>query len=116
MCDRHASEWRTGDVFAFEATSIQVTESHSDISVRQEIDKLVDMLKPGDRKFISGLSAGELGRLHHGYGTWLRNQFRQNQYPNLFRFCSAKVPAGSLSFDAISAVAIRLLWRRSRSS
>jgi hypothetical protein len=90
-------------------------ESDPDISVCQEIEKLVEMLKPGDRKFISDLSEGELGRLHRGYGMWLRNQFRQNQYPNLFRFCSAKVPAESRSFDAISAIAIHLIWRRLRS-
>ena len=91
-------------------------ESDPDISVGQEIDKLVEMLKPRDRKFISDFSEGELGKLHHGYGMWLRNQFRQNQYPNLFRFCSAKVPAESLSFYAISAIAIRLIWHRLRSS
>jgi hypothetical protein len=89
-----------------------MVESDPDISVRQEIDKLVEMLKPQDRRFISNLSEAGLGRLHHGYGMWLRNQFRQNQYPHLFRFCSAKVPPESLSFDAISAVAIRLIWRR----
>ena len=92
-------------------------ESDPDLSARHEIDKLVEILKPADRKFISDLSEDELGRLHFGYGMWLRNQFRQNQYPNLFRFCSAKVRAESqsLSFDAISAIAIHLIWRRLRS-
>jgi len=90
-------------------------ETDPDILVRQEIEKLVEMLKPENRKFISDLSEGELGRLHRGYGMWLRNQFRQNQYPNLFRFCSAQVPAGSRSFDAISAIAIRLIWLHLRS-
>ena len=91
-------------------------ECDPDISVRQEIEKLVEMLKPADRKFISDLSEGELGKLHRGYGMWLRNQFRRNQYPHLFRFCSAKVRAESqsLSFDAISAIAIRLIWCRLR--
>jgi hypothetical protein len=90
-------------------------ESDPDILVRQEIEELVEKLNPADRKFISDLSEGELVILHRSYGIWLRNQFRQNQYPHLFRFCLAKVPAETRSFDSISEIAIRLIWRRVRS-
>jgi hypothetical protein len=93
----------------------QVMESDPEILVRQEIEQLVERLKLDDHKFISDLSEGELIKLHRSYGMWLRNQLRENQYPHLFRFCSAKVPPENLSFDAISAIAIRLIWRRLRS-
>jgi hypothetical protein len=90
-------------------------ESEPDISVRQEIEKLVDMLTPELHKFFLGSSESDLIKLHRGYGMWLRNQFRQNAYPHLFRFCSAQVPREHLSFDAISGVAIRLIWRHLQS-
>jgi hypothetical protein len=61
------------------------------------------------------MSDSDLIKRHHGYGTSLRNQFRRNEYPHLFRFCSAKVPSEILSFDAISEGAIRLIWLNLRS-
>jgi hypothetical protein len=90
-------------------------ESDPDIPVRQEIEKLVERLSPEDRKLIAVMSDSDLIKLHHGYGTWLRKSFRRNEYPHLFRFCSAKGPSESLSFDAISDVAIRLIWLNLRS-
>jgi hypothetical protein len=92
-------------------------ESEPDISVRQEIEKLVEMFTPELRKFFLDSSERELFKLHLGYAICLRNQFRQNQYPHLFRYCSAKVKAsgGTLSFDAISGVALRLIWHSVRS-
>jgi uncharacterized protein DUF6794 len=91
-------------------------ESDPDIPVRQEIEKLVERLSPEDRKLIATMSASDLIKLHHGYGTWLRNQFRRNEYPHLFRFCSAKVPSEQLSFDAISAEAIHRIRLHLRSN
>jgi hypothetical protein len=92
-------------------------ESDPDISVRQEIDKLVEMLTPELRKFFVDSSESDLIKLHRGYGMWLRNQFRQNAFPHLFRFCSAKVKLSEtpLSFDAISGVALHLIWLRLQS-
>lgn len=58
---------------------------------QQDIEKLVERLKPEDRKFLREASESELARLHFGFGMWLRNQFRQNEFPNLFAICYAKV-------------------------
>jgi hypothetical protein len=79
-------------------------------NARHEIEKLVENLQPEDRELLSAMPESDLIRLHHGYGTWLRNQFRQNKLPHLFKFCSATVPSENRSFDAISAVAIRQIW------
>jgi hypothetical protein len=43
-------------------------------------------------------------------------QFRQSKFPDLFRFCSAKTTPDTRSFDEISALAIREIWLRLRSS
>jgi hypothetical protein len=91
-------------------------ESDATIRVRQDIEKLVERLKPEDRKFLREASEGELMRLHFRLGMWLRNRFRHNEFPHLFRFCHAKVPTEVLSFDEISAVAIREIWLHVRSS
>jgi len=56
------------------------------------------------------MSETELILLHNGYGTWLRNQFRQNKFSDLLRFCSAKTTSDTRSFDEISALAIRDIW------
>jgi hypothetical protein len=92
-----------------------MVEDDAALGVRQEIEKLVERLGPKDRTFLHDLPEGELRRLHMTYGMWLRNQFRRNEFPNLFALCSAAIPAESRSFDEISAVAIREIWRHLRS-
>ena len=91
-------------------------ESDPDIRVRQDIEKLVEQLEPELCKSLRDTSEGELIRLHRGYGMGLRNQFRQGKFPHLLKFCSAEIPSEDLSFDAISAVAIREIWLHVRST
>ena len=81
---------------------------------RREVEKLIENLKPEDRELLSAMPESELVRLHRGYGMWLRNQFRQNKLPHLFKSCSAMVLPENRSFDAISAVAIREIWLHNR--
>jgi hypothetical protein len=87
--------------------SLEMAENDFDARAQGDIEALVELLKPEDRKIIHEMTETELMRLHHGYGTWLRNQFRQNRFADLFRFCSAKIASDTRSFDAISALAIR---------
>jgi hypothetical protein len=91
-------------------------EGDLDTRARQDVEALIELLKPEDRQSLRDMTEAELIRLHHGYGTWLRNQFRQNNFPDLFRFCSAKTTPDTRSFDAISGFAIREIWRHLRSS
>jgi len=39
------------------------------------------------------MSEGELLELHHGFGMWLRNEFRRGTYQALFNWSSTKVKA-----------------------
>jgi hypothetical protein len=73
-----------------------------------EIKQLVGLLKPEDRGLLRAMPKSDLGKLHMSYGMWLRNQFRSNAFPNLFRFCSARIH--QRSFDAISEVVIGKIW------
>jgi hypothetical protein len=92
-----------------------MTESDPAVGLREDIEKCIERLEPKDRELLRGMSEGELIRLHMGYGMWLRNQFRHNKLPHLSAFCYAKVPPESLSFDALSEVAIREIWLHVRS-
>jgi hypothetical protein len=86
------------------------------VGMRQDIERLVERLGPEDREFLCEASESELSRLHFRWGSWLRNEFRQNEFPFLFKFSSAKVPSEVLSFDEISTVAIREIWLHVRTS
>ena len=81
-----------------------------------EIEKLVESLKAEDRELFRAMPESELIRLHRTFGMWLRNQFRQNNLPHLFKFCSTTAPPEARSVDAISAVAIRAIWLHIRSN
>ena len=83
---------------------------------QREIQRLVENLKPEDRELLRAMSESELIRLHRSYGMWLRNQFRRNNLPHLFKFCSTNTLPGARSFDAFSEVAIREIWLHIRSN
>lgn len=94
-----------------------MAEDDLDARARGDILALIELLKPEERQSLRGMTETELVlHLHHGYGTWLRNQFRQNKFSDLFRFCSAKTTPDTRSFDTISGIAIRQIWRHLRSS
>jgi hypothetical protein len=65
-------------------------EGNLDARAQQDLEALVSQLKPEDRQSLRDMAESELIRLHFGYGMWLRNQFRQNKFSELFRFCHAK--------------------------
>jgi hypothetical protein len=91
-------------------------EGDLDTGARRDIEALIELLKPEDRQAISAMAESDLILLHHGYGTWLRNQFRQNKFPDLASFCLARTTPETRSFDEFSAIAILEIWRRLRSN
>jgi hypothetical protein len=93
-----------------------MAEDDLEARAQRDIEALIELLTPEDRQSLRERTEAELGRLHHGYGTWLRNQFRQNKFADLFRLCSAKTTPDTCSFDAISSIAIREIWGHLRSS
>jgi hypothetical protein len=92
-----------------------MAEDDLDAGARRDIELLIELLKPEDRQSLRGMTETELIRLHHGYGTWLRNQFRRNKFSHLFRFCDAKTTPDTRTFDTISGMAVREIWRHLRS-
>ena len=62
-----------------------MAEDDLDTRARRDIEALIELLKPEDRQSLRDMTEADLIRLHFGYGMWLRNQFRQNKFPDLFR-------------------------------
>jgi hypothetical protein len=93
-----------------------MAEDDLDVRARRDIEALIELLKPEGRQSFRAMTEAELIRLHFSYGMWLRNQFRQNKFPALFRFCSEKTTPDTRSFDEISSLAIHEIWRHLRSS
>ncbi len=84
--------------------------------MEDEIRAIVASLRAEDCDYIRNLSEEELIRLHRTLGRNLRNAFRSNTYPALFRYCSEQETQETRSFDSISATAIRLIWEHLRQS
>ena len=61
-----------------------MAEDDLEARAQRDIAAFIELLEPGDRQSLRVMTEAELGRLHHGYGTWLRNQFRQNKFAGLF--------------------------------
>jgi hypothetical protein len=86
--------------------------------VQDDIQAIVSSLRPEDRDYVRNLPEDDLIRLHRTFGRSLRNAFRSHTYGDLFRYCSQQVNRNEekLSFDSISAIAIRLIWDYLRST
>jgi hypothetical protein len=80
--------------------------------MRRDIRRIVRDLPPGDRERLRTMPESELILLHHDFGRGLRNAFRSNRFRGLSTYCHAEVQRSGepLSFDALSSVAIRLIW------
>jgi hypothetical protein len=80
--------------------------------MRQEVDEIIASCSAEDRERFRSTPEKDLILLHHGFGTGLRNGFRQNRFPGLFTFCheTLKQSGEPMSFDALSEIAIREIW------
>jgi hypothetical protein len=88
----------------------------SDPLVQQEIQGILQVMSPEDRAALLALPETDLIYLHHTLGRFLRNGLRGNQFPQLLGHSHALVKANGtpMSFDALSTVAIREIWRTLR--
>jgi hypothetical protein len=85
-----------------------MAEDDLDAGARRDIEALIELLKPQDSLSLRKMTETELMRLHHGYGTWLRNQFRRNKFSDLLRFCDAETTPDTRSFDSPEWRSVRL--------
>ena len=90
----------------------------SDKLRRREIRRLLRKMTPEDREALRMVPEAELICFHHGLGRFLRNGFRGNQFPWLMSYCHTTVEACGepMSFDALSSVAIREIWKELQKS
>jgi hypothetical protein len=77
--------------------------------MRKDVEEIIRELSEENRERLRRTSEDDLILFHHGFGTGLRNALRQNRFPGLSAYCHdvVKRSGESLSFDAISTVAIR---------
>ena len=86
-----------------------------DEEAKRELISVIDALSAEDRAFIANLREGGLYRLHHGLGTYIRNQFRQGGLPALFRWSRSQLSVVN-HFDDLSGPILREIWRVLRTS
>jgi hypothetical protein len=79
--------------------------------LEDEIQAFISKLAPADKDYIRDLSEDKLIVLHYSLGRVLRNAFRSNAYPYLFTYCDEQQTPSTRSFDSISTVAIKLIWK-----
>jgi hypothetical protein len=81
--------------------------------IRTDVEQILGGMPAEDRERLRAMSQVDLIMLHHGLGMELRNAFRANRFPALSAYCHAAIKEGGepLSFDALSSVAIREIWR-----
>ncbi len=80
--------------------------------MRQEVDQIIASWSSEDRELFRSTPENDLILFHHGFGTGLRNGFRQNRFPGLFTYCSETLKASgqSMHFDDLSMIAIHEIW------
>jgi hypothetical protein len=80
---------------------------------RRDIRRILRMMTPEDREAFRAVPETELIRFHHEFGRFLRNGFRGGQFPWLCMHCRSVVENSDepMSFDALSTVALREIWR-----
>jgi hypothetical protein len=80
--------------------------------MRQDVDEIISSWSAEDRERFRTTPEKDLILFHHGFGTGLRNAFRQNRFPGLSAYCHQGVEASGepLSFDSLSSIAIREIW------
>ncbi len=82
--------------------------------VQDEIQAIISSFTPEDCDYIRNLPEEKLFLLHRTLGRRLRNVFRSNMYPSLFRYCNQQETNEARSFDSLSTIAIRLIWEQVR--
>ena len=84
-----------------------------ELLVRYDIWRILRMMTPEDREALRTVTEWELIHFHHTFGMFLRNAFRGGQFPGLSLRCRKLVDASDepMSFDALSSVAIREIWK-----
>ena len=81
--------------------------------MEHDIRQIIDSLTPEQRESLRTTPETELIRFHRNLDRGLRNCLRSGRFPTLSAHCHAAVRESGtpLSFDALSSVAVREVWR-----
>jgi hypothetical protein len=82
--------------------------------MRPDVRAIIKTLSVGDRKLVRDTPKDRLIRFHRGWGMGLRNAFRAGRYRWLALYGNGVIEKSGeqLSFDALSSVAIDLIWEK----
>ncbi len=86
--------------------------------MEHDVRQIVDSLTPEQRESLRATPEADLVRFHRTLGRGLRNGFRSGRFPALSAYCHAAVRESgtTLSFDTLSSVAVREVWRSLQSA
>ena len=86
--------------------------------MEHDIRQIIDSLTPEQRESLRTTPEADLIRFHRTLGRGLRNSFRSGRFLGLSAHCHAAVRDSGepLSFDALSSVAVREVWRSLQSA
>jgi hypothetical protein len=84
------------------------------LMLERDLRMILRKLPAEDRQRLKSTPKEKLILFHRTFGMYLRNQFRTGRYRWLSRHCHAVIEERKvqLSFDALSSVAIELIWDR----
>jgi hypothetical protein len=83
------------------------------IWMRWDVRRIIRDLTSEQRELLRATPESGLILFHHGFGTGLRNGFRHGRYRGLMSYCYSAVKRSDqpMSFDALSSVAIHVIWK-----
>ena len=86
--------------------------------MRRDLRRIVSNFTPAQCEALRTTPESDLIRFHRTLGMGFRNGFRHRRYLGLSAYCHAAVGRSGtpLSFDALSSVAVREVWRFLQSS
>ncbi len=84
------------------------------LMLERDLKNVLQKLSVGDLQQLKNTPKEKLILFHRTLGLYLRNQFRSGRYRWLCRYCHKVIEEREtpLSFDALSSVAIELIWDR----
>ena len=82
-----------------------------DEDAHRELMSIIERLTADDRAYIAGLEESQVIRLHHGFGTYIRNQIRAGELRALFRWSRTQVPVDVRHFDDVTWPIVMEVWR-----
>ena len=83
-----------------------------DEEAKPELVSIIAGLPTDSRQYIANLAEDQVIRLHHGLGTYIRNQYRHGRFRALFRWAGTQMPAEEKHLDSLSWPILLEVWKQ----